>query len=119
MADDGELPKFLSAVSERTKVPHVAQISTGLIVVVAVLLVPTAKAIATSSLLILTYYSIAHLSALRLSEADKRPKILAPLGLVGCVALALNLPWRDVVTGIAILAVGLAGRAVVRALRSA
>jgi APA family basic amino acid/polyamine antiporter len=119
MADDGELPTFLNAVSERTKVPHVAQIATGTIVVVAVLLVPTAKAITTSSLLILTYYAIAHLSALRLSEADKRPKILAPLGLIGCAALALNLPWRDVVTGIAILAVGLAGRAVVRGLRSA
>ena len=118
MADDGELPKFLNAVSERTKVPHVAQIATGMIVVVAVLLVPTAKAIATSSLLILTYYAIAHLSALKLSPQDKRPKFLAPLGLVGCAALALNLPWRDVVTGIAILAVGLVARAIARALRS-
>ena len=119
MADDGELPKFLNAVSERTKVPHVAQIATGMIVVVAVLLVPTAKAIATSSLLILTYYAIAHLSALKLSPHDKRPKFLAPLGLVGCAALALNLPWRDVVTGIAILVVGLVARAIARALRSA
>ncbi len=118
MADDGELPRFLSAVSKRTKVPHIAQIATGAIVVVAVLLVPTAKAIATSSLLILTYYSIAHLSALRLNEEDKRPKVLAPLGLVGCAALALNLPWHEVVTGVAILSAGLAARAAVRALRS-
>jgi APA family basic amino acid/polyamine antiporter len=117
MADDRELPKFLSAVSERTKVPLVTQLAAGAIVVAAVLVVPTAKAIATSSLLILTYYAIAHLSALRLSEADKRPKVLAPFGLVGCAALALNLPWRDVVTGVAILAVGLVVRAAVRALR--
>ncbi len=117
MADDHELPKFLSGVSKRTKVPHIAQLATCGIVVVAVLLVPTAKAIATSSLLILTYYGIAHLSALKLSPAERRPVLIAPLGLLGCAALALNLPWRDVVTGLVILSAGLITRAVVQTLR--
>ena len=116
MADDRELPRFLSAVSTKSKVPHVAQIVTGLVVVGLVLVVPTASAIATSSLLILTYYSIAHLSALQLSPEQKRPRLLAPLGLLGCAALALNLPLHDVFRGIAILAAGLIGRAAVKAL---
>jgi APA family basic amino acid/polyamine antiporter len=118
MADDHELPSFLSAVSDKSKVPHVAQIITGLIVVGLVIVVPTASAIATSSLLILTYYSIAHLSAMRLTSEQKRPRLLAPFGLIGCAALALNLPWADVLTGVAVLASGVAVRAVVRATRS-
>ena len=118
MADDHELPRFLSAVSESAKVPHVAQIITGLIVVGLVLVVPTASAIATSSMLILTYYSIAHLSALRLASEQNRPRLLAPLGLIGCAALALNLPGADVLTGVAVLAAGVALRAVARATRS-
>ena len=114
MAADGELPSFLSAVSDRTKVPHVAQIITGMIVTGLVLVVPTASAIATSSLLILTYYSIAHLSALRLAPEQKRPRLLAPLGLIGCAALALNLPSADVLTGAVVLASGVALRGLAR-----
>jgi hypothetical protein len=50
------------------------------------------------------------------SSALEMAKYLGMSG--GCAALALNLPWRDVVTGIAILAVGLVARAIARALRS-
>jgi APA family basic amino acid/polyamine antiporter len=119
MAADGELPKVLAAVHGRTQVPHRAQIAVGVLVSGLVLTVPTMDAIATSSLLILTYYSIAHLSALRLSVQQKRPRLLAPFGLIGCVALGLNLPGADVVTGLAILSAGLLARAVVRQLRKA
>jgi len=117
MAADGELPSALSAVSKKTKVPHIAQLTVGVVVCAAVIAVPTKDAIATSSLLILTYYSIAHLSALRLAPEQKRPRFLAPLGLVGCAALALNLPAKDVLTGLGILAFGLIGRALLKSVR--
>ena len=117
MAADGELPKILASVSARTKVPHSAQTAAGGIVLLGVMFAPTASAIATSSLLILTYYAIAHLSALRLSSGERRPVLLAPAGLIGCAALATNLPGSDLITGVAILAFGLAARAFSRAIR--
>lgn len=117
MAADGELPPALGRVSGRTKVPHIAQTAVGAIVLVGVVLVPTASAIATSSLLILTYYAIAHLSALRLGDGQRRPLLLAPLGLVGCVALAVNLPAAELTTGAAILAAGVGARTLALALR--
>jgi APA family basic amino acid/polyamine antiporter len=112
MADDRELPGALAAVHGKRLVPHVAQITVGVIVAVLVLIVPTVSAIATSSVCILVYYSIAHLSALKLDEADRRPRVLAPLGLIGCVALAASLPAGDVIAGLGLIVLGLLGRAV-------
>jgi APA family basic amino acid/polyamine antiporter len=110
MADDGELPRSLSAVHGERRVPHIAQAAVGAIVALAVLVVPTISAIATSSVCILTYYSIAHLSALRLSPDERRPSLLAPVGLIGCAALILSLPIGDVLTGLGLIAAGLIGR---------
>ena len=111
MADDRELPHRLASVHGERRVPHIAQIAVGLIVGLLVLVVPTLAAIATSSVCILTYYSIAHLSALRLEPGNGRPTLLAPLGLIGCAAIGLSLPGDDVLAGLGLIALGLLGRA--------
>ncbi|MEI6446898.1 MAG: APC family permease, partial [Actinomycetes bacterium] len=111
MADDRELPHLLSAVHGGRRVPHIAQLAVGTIVAVLVLFVPTLAAIATSSVCILTYYSIAHLAALRLKPEDGRPLLLAPFGLFGCAAIGLSLPGEDVLAGLGLIALGLLGRA--------
>jgi APA family basic amino acid/polyamine antiporter len=40
------------------------------------------------------------------------PRALNVVGIAGCVVLVASLPWRAVVAGIVVLAVGVAGRAV-------
>jgi len=115
MAADRELPGALASVHGTRRIPHVAQAAVGAIVAVLVLVVPTISAIATSSACILTYYAIAHLSALRLTAAQGRPRVLAPLGLIGCGALAVSLPWGDVVAAIVLLAGGMAARTAAQA----
>jgi APA family basic amino acid/polyamine antiporter len=78
---------------------------------VLVLTVDLRGAIGFSSFAVLTYYAIANASALTLS--GRAPgKLLPVVGLVGCVLLALNLPWTSIAAGAGVLAVGIAIRAV-------
>ena len=111
MADDGELPRWLAAVSPRTKVPHRAEIAAGAIVCAVVALVDLRGAIAWSSFGVLTYYAIANASAWTLPAARRRwPRWLAGAGVAGCGLLAFSLPLAAVVGGAAVLAAGALAR---------
>jgi len=112
MARRGDLPRPLSAVHERQRVPHRAQLAVGVAVAVLVSVADLRGAIGFSSFTVLVYYAIANASALTLAG---QPGHLLPVrstavvGLVGCVALAVALPWRSVVAGLAVLAIGALG----------
>ncbi|HEY8338271.1 MAG TPA: APC family permease [Egibacteraceae bacterium] len=113
MAGDGELPRWLAAVSPRTKVPHRAELTVGAIVAATVALVDLRGAIAWSSFGVLTYYAVANASAWTLEAAQRRwPRWLAGLGVAGCGLLAFTLPRGAVLGGIAVLAVGALARLV-------
>ena len=71
-------------------------------------------AIGFSSFGVLVYYAVANASAYTQSADHRRwPRVLNVVGLVACVALVVALPWRSVAAGAAVLAIGLAGRALV------
>jgi APA family basic amino acid/polyamine antiporter len=60
---------------------------------------------------VLTYYAIANASAFTQDAAHRRwPRALNAFGLVACCVLVVTLPWQSVVAGLAVFAVGLAGR---------
>ena len=62
-----------------------------------------------SSFGVLLYYSIANISAMTLTKEQKRPFLLVPIvGLVGCLALAVSVPWQSLVAGLVVTLVGLA-----------
>jgi basic amino acid/polyamine antiporter, APA family len=109
MARDRNLPPALAAVHPRWHVPHRAEVAIGVLVAALVLTVDLRGAIGFSSFAVLTYYAIANAAALTLPG---RPagKLLPGVGLAGCVLLAVNLPLTSVVTGAAVLAVGIAIR---------
>jgi APA family basic amino acid/polyamine antiporter len=107
MARDGHLPHGLSAVSERTRVPHVAELAVGVGVAVLICLGDLVTSVAFSSFCVLVYYAIANASAWTLSRAVL-PRIVSVLGLSGCVALALSLPLSTVIAGAAVVAAGAA-----------
>jgi APA family basic amino acid/polyamine antiporter len=72
-------------------------------------------AIGFSSFGVLTYYAVANASAFTQDAQHRRwPRVLNVLGLVGCVGLVVALPVSAIVAGVAVLAVGLGGRALVR-----
>jgi APA family basic amino acid/polyamine antiporter len=73
-------------------------------VVTLVMLSDLRAAIGFSSLTVLVYYAIANASALTLPGRGRN--VVAALGLVGCLVLALSLPWASVASGVAVLAAG-------------
>jgi APA family basic amino acid/polyamine antiporter len=115
MARDRELPAPLAAIHPRFRVPHRAELLLGLVVVVIVLVSDVRDAIGFSSFAVLVYYAIANTAAFTLdknqSPNQRRLRAVAVVGLCGCLALAFTLPSSTVAAGIAVLVIGVAGRA--------
>jgi APA family basic amino acid/polyamine antiporter len=121
MAREGDLPRQLAHVSPRFSVPQRAEIAAGLVVLILVLAASDVLvAIAASSFGVLLYYAVANLAAATQEGQWRRyPKAMQALGLLGCLLLVAALPGRSIVAGLALLAVGIAYRAVVLARRRA
>jgi APA family basic amino acid/polyamine antiporter len=107
MARDRYLPGTLDAVSPAHGVPHRAEIAVAAVVVVLVLTADLRGAIGFSSFGVLAYYAIANASAATLTATEGRPPRWLPvLGVLGCAVLAFSLPLVSVVSGAAVLALG-------------
>ncbi|MFI2710248.1 APC family permease [Micromonospora sp. NPDC018662] len=111
MARRRDLPNALAAVHPRHRVPHRAELAVAAVVIVVVALADVRGAIGFSSCTVLVYYAITNAAALTLGR-DKR--LLAALGLVGCLVLAVSLPPASVLAGFGVLALGAAGYALRR-----
>ncbi|MBF9327285.1 APC family permease [Mycobacteroides chelonae] len=108
MARDRHLPHALAAVHPKYGVPYRAELLVGLVVSILAATADLRGAIGFSSFAVLVYYAVANASAWTLAPAEGRPPRIVPaLGLAGCVVIALALPRPSVVTGAAVLAVGI------------
>ena len=115
MAREGDLPRWLSSVHPRYRVPDHAELAVAIAVTLLVLTTDLRGAIAFSSFGVLTYYAIANASAwTQRGEWRRWPRALNAIGLVGCVTLVATLPVTAVVAGLAMFAAGLAWRVVIR-----
>jgi len=111
MARNRDLPAWLAGVHPRHKVPHHAEIALAGVVGILVLTVDLRGAIGFSSFGVLLYYLIANVSAFTQPRARRRyPRALQILGAIGCLALAVTLPVGSIVTGVIVLAIGVAYR---------
>lgn len=118
MARRRELPPQLDAIHPRYRTPHRAEVATAVIVCVAVAVADLRGTIGFSSFAVLTYYALANVSALTLSNDERHwPKWLAALGLALCALLAVTLPFESVLGGAVLLAVGSIARLATRAHR--
>ncbi|MEH0934309.1 APC family permease [Micromonospora psammae] len=114
MARRRDVPGALDAVHPVHRVPHRAELAVATVVIVVVALGDVRGAIGFSSCTVLVYYAITNAAALTLGRdpARKLPvRLLAGLGLAGCLLLAVNLPPASVLTGLGVLALGAAGYA--------
>jgi APA family basic amino acid/polyamine antiporter len=115
MARERDLPPLLSSVSARHRVPDRAQVLIGAAVVVLVLTLDLRGAIGFSSFGVLVYYFVANASAFRQPRGQRHwPQALQVLGMVGCVILVATLPLASVIAGLAVFAVGITGRLLLR-----
>ncbi len=114
MARSGDLPRPLADVDSRHQVPARAELAVAAVVALLVATTDLRGAIGFSSFGVLVYYAVANASAYtQASEHRRWPRALNVAGLVGCVVLVATLPWSSVAAGVAVLAVGIVGRAVV------
>lgn len=119
MARDGELPKPLASVHPRFRVPWVAEITVGVVIIVLVLAIDLRGAIGFSSFGVLLYYFVANSAAITQPSSERRiPRWLSAAGAVGCLVLVAALPITSIVAGLIVVAVGVLYRLVVRAVRS-
>lgn len=80
-------------------------------VCVLVLVADVRNAIGFSSFGVLLYF-VANLAAFTQTAPHRRwPRALQVLGAVGCGTLAATLPWQTIAAGVAVLAIGVALRA--------
>ncbi|HSJ07691.1 MAG TPA: amino acid permease [Longimicrobiales bacterium] len=111
MARRGDLPATLAQVHPRYHVPGRAVLLMGAVAAV-VAATGTLRGVASAaSFLILIYYGIANLAALRMPRSAKLYSDLVPaIGFFACAALAVSLSPAVMATGLAVLGLGLAGR---------
>ncbi len=95
MADRGDAPRYFAAVSAQRRVPHRAEIAAAVGAGALVAVGGLTLALAVSAAMILTYYAVAHVSALRI---ERRPGLggwllagTPVVGLAGCVVLVASL----------------------------
>lgn len=111
MGRHGDLPAWFEAVHPRHRVPHHAEVAVGAAVVVLVLLADLRGAIGFSAFGVLVYYLVANLAAYTQERAHRRyPRSLQVLGAVGCLVLATTVPVGSLLSGAAVLAVGIGYR---------
>lgn len=109
MARDHHLPHVLAAVHPRFRVPHRAELVIGLVVTAVAATADVRGAIGFSSFGVLIYYAIANVSAFTLRPDEGRPARAIPVvGFLGCVVLAFALPLVSVISGAAVVGIGVA-----------
>ena len=113
MARTGDLPAVLAVLHPRFWVPHRAEITVGVVVVILVAVLDLRAAIGFSSFGVLIYYFVANLSAVTQGRSQRRyPRVLPLLGAVLCLVLVLTLPWSAVVVGTGVIGLGVVIRAI-------
>ena len=109
MASDGRLPAYLARVHPAYRVPHLAEVTVGLVLVAVVLLADVRSAIGFSSFTVLLYYAVTNMAAFTLEDRERLyGRHLAALGVAGCLGLAVLLPVPSVLGGASVVLVGLA-----------
>lgn len=117
MARRDDLPRALARLSPRD-VPATAQLAVAVAAAALVLVADLRHAIGFSSAGVLLYYALANASAWTQHAPHRRwPRAVQALGLVGCLALVATLPPLSVGLGLAVIAAGVAGRAVLHRAR--
>lgn len=118
MARNSDLPGTLATVERRTQVPFRAQLVVSAIVVVLVTSANLVEVIGFSSCTVLVYYAITNAAAFTLGREPGRRlpvRVLAIVGINGCLALAISVPLTSVVMGVFVLVLGVAFRGIMKA----
>ena len=103
----GALTAGLLASLSKTYVPHLGILFTGAVILLITIFGSFGFVVRTATFTILLYYSIANVAAIRQPREEQiYGRIIPWLGLAGCVAMSVSLPFMVIVYGISLLAIG-------------
>ena len=106
MAEGRDLPLWLGFVWPKTKTPVLAEITMAVIGIAVVLWIDPVWLVGASSGAVLSYYALAHLSALSQPASERFvPRVVQVVGVVGCVVLVVALPIASLVTSAVLVTV--------------
>jgi APA family basic amino acid/polyamine antiporter len=110
-----DMPRILARLNPAGTTPYVAVVVVEITIALFVLAGDVKITWSFSAFNVLIYYAITNLAALRLSPAERLyPQWLAWVGLAACLFLAFWVERQIWLTGLALIAVGLIWRAIVR-----
>ena len=114
MARRADAPAALARIEERSRSPRSAVLAVGTGIALIALVGDVGLTWSFSAFTVLVYYAITNLAALRLpAEARLYPRWIPAAGLAGCLGLAFWVEPRVWMVGLALIGVGLVGRAVI------
>lgn len=107
MGRRNDLPPVFKAVHPAYRVPHFGIIITGVIIISLTLTGTFEFILRAATFTILLYYSITNAAALKQPKKEQRHGRIVPiLGLTGCLAMSVSLPFSVILTGIGLLLAG-------------
>lgn len=115
MGRRNDLPSFLNSIHNKTHVPHIGIIITGIFILLITLLGSFEFVVRAATFTILLYYSITNMAALKQPSGEQLyGKYIPVLGLLGCLAMSVSLPITVIVSGLVLLLVGFVVRFLVK-----
>ncbi|WP_435299322.1 APC family permease [Timonella sp. A28] len=115
MARDRELPHTFAALTSRWQTPARAEIFIAACSITLILTTDVTQTIGISSMGVLIYYAIAHLSALQQPREQRIiPRIISACGGIACLILAFSVPLQSLIFGATTIIAGLTLRALMR-----
>ena len=119
MARRGDLPDALKNVHPVYGAPDRAILVTGGIVMALALFGTLEWVVSSATFSILLYYGITNLAALRSPKPKKGIDLIPWFGLLTCIALAVSLDAKTLISGMTVLVIGVIGRYLACKLRKA
>lgn len=117
MSRRNDLPGILASVHPKSRVPHIGIFLTGGIILLLTIFGSFEFILRSASFTILLYYSITNISALKQEKQFQIfGKIVPILGLIGCLLMAVSLPFYVVLSGLLLLAAGFVIRLLIKKL---
>jgi APA family basic amino acid/polyamine antiporter len=116
MANNGQLPKFMSKIHARLGTPYISILATGALMTILASVSDLRQTAAITSISILSTHIILHFSAVRLRKKTPDLKtfkaplypLIPALGIVSCIILMFSLPieawivWAGFVTAVSV-----------------
>lgn len=119
MGRRGDLPKLFKRIHLNTQIPHLAIIFTGIVILLITLLGNFEFVVRAATFTILLYYGITNIAAFKQPKNQQIYGRFIPfLGLIGCLIMAVSLPFNVILSGVIILLSGFILRTALRKFRS-